>query len=66
MGLKQGGGTPIYSACTSIFVLSQNESQGSITKLCIWIVSSQPYYCLDKGEPLILVKPQSEIFLLAM
>ena len=46
--------------CTPIFVLSQDESQGFITE----IVDGQKstYFCLDKGQSCILIKPQSELF----
>ena len=46
--------------CTPIFLLGQDESQGSITEKLT--VNSQTYFCLDKGQPRILVKPQSELF----
>ena len=44
---------------TLTFILSQDESQGSIT----WIVDGQSLS--EQGQPCILVKPQSEIIVLA-
>ena len=45
--------------CTSIFILGQDESQGLITEIADGQKSS--LLCMNKGQPQILVKPQSEL-----
>ena len=48
--------------CTPIFVLGQDESQGSITEIADGQKSK--LLCMNKGQPRILVKPQSELFVI--